>query len=283
MTFRLAQISDTHLSAAHPEFVANFDRLAAHLRERKFDLVVNTGDISAHGELAADDLHFALARHQALGLDWLAIPGNHDVGNDPAVGGKTPADAPRLRRWLDILGPDHFLRDIPGWRLIGLDTLITDTDLPQAEAQFAFLQQALDGAGSRRIGLFLHKPLCEQTMAETIVTYWSVQEAPRHRMLALLRQANVGFVASGHVHQWRDRGHSEGLRQVWAPAVAFMVGDTWQHAVGEKRLGYVEHLLYADGRHECQMVEVEGLVRNDLGLMPHAYGPQPVLAVAESV
>jgi 3',5'-cyclic AMP phosphodiesterase CpdA len=279
MTFRVAQISDTHLSERHPGFTANFDALVEHLRAAKPDLVVHTGDVSAHGELAGDDLRFAKRKLDAMGMDYLAIPGNHDVGNDPGLG-ETPANAERLARWKDVFGHDHFVRDVPGWRLIGLDTLITTTDLPEAEAQFQNLACALEGAEGRSAGLFLHKPLCEEAMAEEVITYWSVQPGPRRRMLDLLAEYPPAFVASGHVHQWRDRGVVEGLRQVWAPATAFIVGDTWQHrtAGAGKPVGYVEHLLHADGRHECRLVQPAGMATYDLGLLPGIYAPMRRLA-----
>ncbi|MBO1081178.1 metallophosphoesterase family protein [Roseomonas haemaphysalidis] len=282
MAFRIAQITDTHLSERHAGFSANFDALAEHLRESAPDLVVHTGDVSAHGELAIDDLLFARRKMDALGLPWRAIPGNHDVGNDPGLG-NTPADAERLSRWRAAFGADRFVLDVPGWRLIGLDTLITTTDLPDADEQFADLADALASAGPRAIGLFLHKPLCEETVTESVVTYWSVQPGPRRRMLDLLHAFRPAFVASGHVHQWRDRGVSEGLRQIWAPAAAFVVGDTWQHraAGGAKPVGYVEHLLHEDGRHECRLVEPAGMQAHDLGEMPGIYAPmQPVVATA---
>ena len=278
MAFRIAQISDTHLSEAHPAFAGNFETLAAHLRAAGPDLVVHTGDVSAHGERAADDLHFARARLGAMGLDWVALPGNHDVGNDPELRDASPANAERLHRWLAVFGTDRFLRDVPGWRLIGLNSLITGADLPEAEAQFAFLAEALAGAAGRRVALFLHKPLCEFTSTESTPSYWSVQPAPRRRLLGLLAGHDVALVASGHVHQWWDRGVCEGLRQVWAPAVAFFVGDEWQEPRGEKPLGYVEHLLHEDGRHECRLVALEDLARNDIGFMPEVYGPQKPLA-----
>jgi 3',5'-cyclic AMP phosphodiesterase CpdA len=282
MAFRIAQITDTHLSEEHPEFTANFDALVEHLRADAPDLVVHTGDVSAHGELAGDDLRFARRKLDGMGLDWAAIPGNHDVGNDPGLG-DTPADAVRLRRWHDVMGPDHFIRDVPGWRLIGLDTLITTTELPEAEAQMAMLADALDGAGERAVGLFLHKPLCEEVMSEEVITYWSVQPAPRRRILDLLARHRPAFVASGHVHQWRDRGLAEGLYQVWAPAAAFIVGDTWQHRAegGGKPVGYVEHVLHENGRHECRLVEPAGMRCHDLGLMPGIYAPMRPLQAAE--
>jgi 3',5'-cyclic AMP phosphodiesterase CpdA len=278
MPFRIAQITDTHLSERHPDFTANFDALAEHLRGLAPDLVLHTGDVSAHGELADDDLRFARRKLDAMGLPWLAIPGNHDVGNDPGLG-DTPADAQRLARWKDVMGADRFVFDVPGWRLIGLDTLITTTDLPEAEAQMAMLAEALEGARGRAIGLFLHKPLCEEQMAEAEITYWSVQPGPRRRILDLLAKHPPAFVASGHVHQWRDRGMAEGLRQIWAPAAAFIVGDTWQQRAqgGDKPVGYVEHVLHEDGRHACRLVRPAGMRCHDLGLMPGIYAPMGAL------
>ncbi len=279
MAFRIAQISDTHLSAKHDGFTANFDALARHLRAAAPDLIVHTGDVSAHGELAIDDLRFSRVKLDAMGLDYVAIPGNHDVGNDPGLG-ETPANAERLARWQDTFGLDHFVRDIPGWRLIGLDTLITTTDLPEARAQMKALEAALET--DRRIGLFLHKPLCEETMAEQEITYWAVQPEPRKRILDLLTRNTPVFIASGHVHQWRDRGTVEGLNQIWAPAAAFIVGDTWQHRVdgGDKPVGYVEHLLHEDGRHECRLVRPDGMDVHDLGLLPGIYSPMKPLVAA---
>ena len=42
MTFRIAQISDTHLSADKPFFVGNFERIGEALRAIPPDLVVNS-------------------------------------------------------------------------------------------------------------------------------------------------------------------------------------------------------------------------------------------------
>lgn len=56
MTFRIAQISDTHLSAEKPFFVANFERVGEALRATRPDLVVNSGDISLSGKSKESDL-----------------------------------------------------------------------------------------------------------------------------------------------------------------------------------------------------------------------------------
>ncbi len=272
--FRLAQISDTHLSEDHPEFSANFEVLAAHLRAVRPDLVVNTGDVSAHGELGRD-LAFARAKHEGIGLDWLAVPGNHDVGNDPAITPVHGACSESVARWRAVFGPDWWLRDIPGWRLIGLDTLITGAAIPEAAAQLAFLEEALAGAEGRAIALFQHKPICVRRMDEAAPTYWSILAEPRGPIARLLSRNPPRFIASGHVHQWWDRGVCDGLHHIWAPAVAFFVGDTWQEVMGTKVLGYVEHELHPDGTHRYRLVQPEGLTPHDIGLMPRIYGAMP--------
>ena len=97
MAVRIAQISDTHLSPLHPEFSANFNLLAAHLKADAPDLIVHSGDISARGELEAKgeaDLGFAHAHHVELGLEFRAVPGNRDIGFVPDVyGPPTPITA----------------------------------------------------------------------------------------------------------------------------------------------------------------------------------------------
>jgi len=97
-------------------------------------------------------------------------------------------------------------------------------------------------------------------------------------MLDLSLPQRPAFVASGHVHQRRDRGVSEGLRQIWGPSAAFIVGDSHQKPVGEKVVGYVEHLPHPDGRFESRLVTFPALVRHDIGTMPEVYGSLPRLA-----
>jgi hypothetical protein len=75
------------------------------------------------------------------------------------------------------------------------------------------------------------------------------------------------------VHQWRDHA-ADGYRHVWAPAIAFVVGDPWQAVWGTKVLGWVEHAFHPDGAHEAVLRTVDGMTRYDIGEMPEVYGPQ---------
>ncbi|WP_376089366.1 metallophosphoesterase family protein [Roseomonas sp. CCTCC AB2023176] len=275
MTFRVAQISDTHFSPRVPAFSANGGALQDWLRSTGPDLVVNTGDLSLNGADDVGDLRMARAFHDGLGLDWAAVPGNHDVGDDPAT--RQPANPERVARWRAEIGPDWFLRDVPGWRLIGLNSQVMAAGLPETTEQERWLTEALDGAGARSVALFLHKPLYEEHPDEAAATYWCVEPTARRRLLSILRAHPPALLASGHIHQWRDRGVVDGMRQVWGPSASFVVGDAWQRRVGEKLLGYVEHDFHRDGTFATRLVRVPGLMRHDVGEMPELYGPLPRL------
>jgi Icc protein len=83
MTFRIAQISDTHLSADRPFFVDSFTRVAAHIAAHAPDLIINTGDMTLDGVQREGDLAEAKRLHDALGIPCRYIPGNHDLGEAP--------------------------------------------------------------------------------------------------------------------------------------------------------------------------------------------------------
>ncbi|MFN7000005.1 MAG: metallophosphoesterase family protein, partial [Elioraea tepidiphila] len=227
------------------------------------DLIVNTGDISLDGADREADLAFARAEHAALPAPCLMVPGNHDVGDYGELGASQPVNAERLARWRAVIGPDYWVHDVPGWRLIGLDSQTLGSGLPEEDAQWAFLADALAGAGTRAVALFLHKPLTAQRLDDATVDYWPVLPPSRRRLLAALSAAPPRLVASGHIHQWRDR-EVDGFRQVWAPPVSFIVGEEAQPSLGTKLVGAVEHLLHPDGRFTTRLLTVDGLKLHDV-------------------
>jgi 3',5'-cyclic AMP phosphodiesterase CpdA len=270
MPLRIAQLSDAHLSPRFPRFEHNFDLVAEAVRDARPDLMIATGDLSLDGADEEEDLRHARSRHAAIGADWLALPGNHDVGDEAVLGGRQPVNATRIARWRGVFGTHGWVRDVPGWRLIGLDT--QSLGATGGEAQWAMLEEAVAGAGARRLALFQHKPLTEERLDDTAVNYWPVLPEARARLLALFGANRPGFVASGHVHQHRIH-RADGLLQIWAPAIGFIVGDRWQKPVGSKRLGWMEHVLHEDGTAEHHLRLVDGLALHDIGTIPEAYGP----------
>jgi len=274
MTFRIAHISDPHLSPEKPAFEGNFHRVAAHLRACAPDLVIDTGDVSLDGADSDTDLAHARRLHDAIGLPWRAVPGNHDVGDDPAYGKKQPADEERHARFVAHMGAPFWTLDVPGWRIAGFDTLALGSSFAATEAQWDMLADAVRGLEGRALALFTHKPLFRDHWDETERTYWHPLPEPRARLRRVLGAVTPALVATGHVHQFRDVVR-EGMHQVWAPPVSFIVGDDWQETIGTKLVGYVAHALHADGTHESRLVTVDGLALDDIGLMPEVYGPLP--------
>lgn len=270
MTTTIAQISDTHLSDDRPYFNANFERLAKTLRAAKPDLVINTGDATLDGCDREADLRRAKAMHDALGLAYRVIPGNHDTGDSRNVGSKQAIDDVRRQRYLQVLGADRWTHDVPGWRLVGINAQLLDSGLDAEAEQTDFLGDALAEARGRPIALFLHKPLFQDSIDEPQVGSWFLTHAARNGLLALLAGADVRLIASGHLHLFRETTPS--MRHVWAPSTSFILPDEAEPDWGPKVVGYVEHRLHEDGRAESRLVEPPAMVRNDIYDFPGAYG-----------
>ena len=274
MPFRLAQISDTHLSGAKPFFAENFTIVADALAASAPDLVVNTGDVSLDGVAEEGDLLAARRLHETIGLPTRFIPGNHDVGETHDVPGsrETLISAATRERYLRHFGEDFWRLDVPGWRLIAIDSQLLASDLDAAAMQLDFVARAAASSAGRRLALLVHKPLFDASPAETAVTGRFVNPATRSRLLDALAERPLALVASGHVHQHRSTLIGA-TRHVWAPSTGFIIPDTHQPRYGEKEVGYVEHRLEPDGSHTSAFVRVPGLRRLDIvDFMTAAYG-----------
>src|ERR1700730_13769795 len=267
MTFRIAQISDSHLSDEKPFFVDNFVRIGEALRADRPDLVLNSGDISL-------DLVAARARDGELDLPVRFLPGNHDIGDcqDAPAHGEGAIDAARRERYLRHFGADWWSFDVPGWRLLGINAQLLGSDLSAAEQQDAAIAEAAAGLGGRSLALFLHKPMFDRDIEETEITGRFVNPVPRQRLVALLGGAVPALVACGHVHQYRSTD-AAGVRHVWGTSTAFVLPDRLQPRYGIKEVGYVEHRLEPDGTHDSRLVQVAGVPTLNIADFPGAYGP----------
>jgi hypothetical protein len=106
---RVILVSDTHLSPAAPEAQANWEAVLAYIGEAAPDLVIHLGDLTLDGAHNPDDLHYGRQQLDRLPVAWHAVPGNHDVGDNPWPYGPdgSGVTAGRRQRWLDIVGADH--------------------------------------------------------------------------------------------------------------------------------------------------------------------------------
>ena len=71
-----------------------------------------------------------------LPVPWHAVPGNHDIGDNPWPGapGDFTVDAGRCQRWLDIVGADHWSLTVNGWTLLAINAQLPGSGL-EAEAR----------------------------------------------------------------------------------------------------------------------------------------------------
>jgi Icc-related predicted phosphoesterase len=271
MPVRIAQISDTHLSPTKPFFRSNFDLVAENLRDRRPDIVINTGDLALDGADAEADLVLARELHDGIGLDCNLLPGNHDVGDHLDVARRQPVSAERLARYRRIIGPDFWTIDIPGWRLLGLNALTLGSPEIGDETQQEAIRAVATSLKGRNLALFLHKPLADESYGERLTSNRFMTKGPRDVLLACLGNAQPGLVMCGHVHQYRDTPIG-GARHIWAPATSFMISDPWQPGFGTKAVGYLMHEFNADGSHRHRLMTVRGMVHHDLAEFPDAYG-----------
>jgi 3',5'-cyclic AMP phosphodiesterase CpdA len=269
--FRVIQISDTHLSRGKDWFVGNFLAVAGIVAERRPDLVINSGDIAFDGADNEDDLAFARAHHAGLVAPVRAIPGNHDLGDNPWDDEvKQRITALRRDRYRRYFGEDYWAADAGHWRLIGLNAQLLGSGLAAEEDQWSFLAATAASTAERPVALFIHKPLFDERPDETEINGRYVLPDDRQRLLDTLSGTRLKLVASGHVHQHRLR-RVDGIDHCWAPSTAFILPDSMQPRIGTKQVGYV---AYAFGEDDVtiDVVEAPELTNHDLANFRGAYG-----------
>jgi len=262
MTTTLIQLSDTHLSHQRGFFVENFQAAIAALAAAPADLTVISGDLSLDGADSEDDLAFSSHMFGRLPGEVLTLPGNHDVGEEPGAGHTDqPVTPGRLARYLARFGTDRFCRDVPGWRLIGLNVHLFGTGWAEEQAQASWLEDKLSGRAGRAVGLFLHKPLFISDRDEPADQSVCVPEAHRAWLLDLAGAGAIGFVASGHLHQGLQREFG-GVRHIWCPSTAFSASEPRLPAA-DPALGAVRYSLHPDGTFESAVTPLAGLAALD--------------------
>jgi 3',5'-cyclic AMP phosphodiesterase CpdA len=257
---RIIVISDPHLSPTHGFFWDNWRRVCEAANRLAPDAVIVSGDLCINGPDSDDEIPFAAQALRRLPSPVHAIPGNHDVGDEPP--GQEAGqiiDTPRLQRWLSAFGADRFAFELGGWRVIGLNAQLLGSGLLQESEQDAWLDAEL-ARGPQPIMLVLHKPLFQHSADETELTATSVNPEPRARLMRRLQAAPVRMVLSGHLHCHRDVVR-DGVRYVWAPSPAFQVPAPPEGAVAGP--GVLAMELEGEAVR-VDLVEVPGLVAYDL-------------------
>jgi 3',5'-cyclic-AMP phosphodiesterase len=224
--------------------------------------VIHVGDLSFDGAHDVEDLRHARRQLDRLPVPWHAVPGNHDVGDNPWPGAPdgSTVDNDRNRRWLDVVGADHWSLQLDGWRLLAINAQLLGSGLPGETRQWTWLQAQLDeGADAKGTVMISHKPLtASDGELDAAPPYRFVPQPARDRLMALMRGRNVALVVSGHVHQYR-RLVVDGVRHLWAPTTWAVLPDEVQPTLGTKRCGVVTLDLTDHSALDPEMVEPDGL------------------------
>lgn len=239
---RIVQISDTHLSDQEGLIGENFERLVDFVNaELGPDLVVSSGDLSLLDPDNGPDRAAAQRGHQRLGAPLRVLPGNHDVGEpgpDPWMG--RAVTSARLAAFRRVFGPDHWIEERDGWVVLGLNSEVLSSGLPEEDEQWEWLEGTARRVAGRSVLLFLHRPLWPTgTVAPDHVA--GVSPADRDRIVALLGPS-LRAVASGHLHRFSSDMRGDVLT-VTAPSTAFLVGPHLRHGTALDQLGVVEYQL----------------------------------------
>ena len=251
---RVVQVSDSHLSPRAPFADEHWDAVVAHVAATQPDLVVHTGDISAFGDVDESDLRHARRRLGELPVPWVAVPGNHDIGDMAPT--TEPVDARRRARYTDVFGEARWHVPLGGWRLVGVDAQTLCSELAAAADEWSWLEAQL--APGDPVALFLHRPLRPFRSDTADDPHRYISGRHRRRLSALLTGAGVRLVATGHVHQWWA-GDLDGARHVWGPSTWAALPDAIQPEIGAKAVGIVEHELHPDGTVGSVIVQPAGV------------------------
>lgn len=263
-TGRVTIVSDTHLSPDAPEANDNWDAVVRYVDVVAPDLVIHVGDLSLDGAHDADDLHHARWQLDRLSVAWHAVPGNHDVGDNPWPGSpdNSTMDTDRHRRWLDIVGADHWSLELNGWMLLAINAQLFGSGLEAEAAQWAWLEQRLGEGGSEQpTALITHKPIAatDVELADA-PPYRFVPPPVRRRLTDMLAGRHLALVVSGHVHQYRVIDLAA-TRHLWAPTTWAVLPEDVQPTLGVKRCGVVSVELGTDRRVEPRLVASEDLTQ----------------------
>jgi 3',5'-cyclic AMP phosphodiesterase CpdA len=263
---RILQVSDTHLAPDRPQNLANWDAVVEHVRRHPPDLVVNTGDIASDAPAEPSELDFAAGHHDRLDVEVVAVPGNHDVGDhrgpDDSVRQGHRLDPSLRERYGRLFGPEWWCRDLPGCRLVGANTQLMGSGADGEQDQWDDLAGWLTGS-SAPVVLFVHKPLFLDDPAVPGERFRYLQAPARDRLLALMADAPVALVASGHTHQYRRRTVG-GRSYSWGPSTAFVLAPAAQPTFGLRQVGAVDITIDGSGA-TTRLVRPQGIVDHVLG------------------
>jgi 3',5'-cyclic AMP phosphodiesterase CpdA len=239
---RIVQISDTHLSHLGGTGNRNFAELAAFINdELRPDLVIHTGDVSILDPDSDADRKTARELLGLISAPLRVLPGNHDVGEpgDKPWGGFATTSA-RVMAFTRVFGPDHWVELLGGYTIIGLNSEIFATGLPEEQAQWDWLDTLAGQTGGQPALVFCHKAFWPP-VSESAEVALSIPGSVLDRLLRALDHIDIKVYGSGHLHRFEVGRYGDALT-VRAPSTAFVTRTHDDLAgPGLRQLGVVEY------------------------------------------
>ncbi len=237
--------------------------------------MIHLGDRSLDGARSAADLRHGRTQLDRLPAPWRAVPGNHDIGDNPWPGAPAgiAVDAGRHQRWLEAVGADHWSVAADGGVLLAVNAQLLGSGLAAEAAQWSWLEeQAGRHRGRQPVALITHKPVTATAAELTAAPPYRFWPPPaRDRLARLFGGTPPALVMSGHAHQYRLL-RLDGTDHLWAPTTWAVLPDHVQPVLGAKRCGIVSLTLTTATPAQQELIEPDGLEQLTLTIdLPDPY------------
>lgn len=283
---RALVVADMHLSPTRAYAQPAWEAVLRYVASSRPALVVSLGDMVLDAPDDRSDREYARKQLDRLAVPWVAVPGNHDVGDcppDPWQGEFITQS--RLDAYLAVYAADRFLVDWPSWRLVGADAQLLGSDLSGAEAHWRWLEDAATGTDNR-VALFLHKTPCRSSLDEVGESNSVLPDFTRQRLATLLRTLSKPVVFSAHLHRFRTFADGD-VSFVWAPTTGLINTEDPTATDHELRNGVLA-VDFEPGEYHVKMLELPGVPLIDYGSLPRDIPrgsrflpPHPVAPISE--
>jgi len=177
----IAHISDPHVGS--PYFVPNLmNRVIVELNELEPDVVVCTGDLTNEGY--RQEYKNWVAYRERIKAPIVTIPGNHDARN---VG---------YLHFEELIGPRHWVHDVHGVRIVGVDSSEPDLNEGQiGRERYPWIKEQFAAPAELRVFALHHHLIPVPGTGRERSTV-----ADAGDLLEVLIESGVNIVLSGHKH-----------------------------------------------------------------------------------
>lgn len=272
-----------------PAWAKNWHVAMQQIREIRPELLLVGGDLTRDGSIHESEFVDMKTDLDSLGIPYHVIPGNMDTGNKhaPCQGARDDRDdlalnvtSDQLRVFARHFGPTHWTFIQKNVRFTGFYEALAGSGLPEENDMWRMLEDLVNQPRTTHHVTMTHYPLFLDTMDEPtfdltkpdeyLPWYFSIDREHRLRIAALLKQAGVSIVISGHIHCFK-RDIADGIRYIKAPATCMsQLTNRWPD--GDGTLGFLRFEVSDDSIRE-ELVPLR-VVSTDKGYGPGGH-PKP--------